>query len=96
MNTPKYVIVYGPPKSGKTLNKELLREFYECEQIFDAEATVGAEIQEIEGRTLILSTNTPYLAEDWLDENGVAAAIPIEEAAFLLRNKGWVTPEASV
>jgi hypothetical protein len=47
------VIVYGPPMSGKTLNKEIIAEHFKCDAVFD-----GAEAHEVlkyPGRCLVLS-----------------------------------------
>lgn len=51
---PKYVILYGPPRSGKTINKEALRVHYKCDYVFDAVAD-DASILSAGGRVMVLS-----------------------------------------
>lgn len=47
------VIVYGPPKSGKTLNRDAIAKHYSCDAIFDGDDAY--QIMNHEGRCLVLA-----------------------------------------
>jgi hypothetical protein len=53
---PKFVIVYGPPMSGKTINKEAMREHYKCDSVFDV-GFEDASILAAGGRVMVLATD---------------------------------------
>jgi hypothetical protein len=48
------IIVYGPPKSGKTLNREAIAKHFSCDAIFDGGDAEG--IMNHEGRCLVLAS----------------------------------------
>ena len=51
--TKEIVIVYGPPKSGKTLNRDAIAKHYSCDAIFDGDDAY--RIRNHEGRCLVLA-----------------------------------------
>lgn len=50
------VIVIGPPRSGKTLNREAIAKAYGCEKIYDAGEY---ELKTATGRVLVLAQEHP-------------------------------------
>lgn len=88
---PTYVIIHGPPCSGKTLNREALRKHYKCGPVFDHDLSGLAEAR---GRILILTESKPVLSPG----NGRLALegkyIPIEEAKIALGAKWQNQPTA--
>lgn len=88
---PKYTIVYGPPASGKSLNKTALKAHYKCAHVFDDDNyNHGAE--KCRGGVLILSWTDKI--KDPSDRRRLlkgARKIPVEQAAKALGRK-WITP----
>lgn len=86
-----FVVVYGPPATGKTLNREALREHYRCRAVMDDWPSLAHELRGQTGRVLILSTTdqvrNPY------DHRRILKArkVRIEDAAKALGPK-WITP----
>lgn len=83
----EFIIVFGEPRSGKTLNKVALRAHYNCDHVFD-----DHEIANAVGRILILSTTEDV--KDPRDRRRVLTnvlRVPVREAAIALGDK-WVEP----
>lgn len=51
---PDYLVIYGPPGSGKTLNREALRAHYKCATVVD-DWPQRRMLREVSGCVLILS-----------------------------------------
>jgi len=79
------VIVYGPPMSGKTLNKEILAEHFKCDAVFDG--VEGNKVFEYSGRCLVLS-NQPKVSG--MEVNG-AEIVHVERVKELIGD-AWREP----
>jgi len=87
-----FVVVYGPPASGKTLNGEALRKHYKCLAVMDERVCQNQmPWLVIPGRVLLLALSErvrdPYDRRRWLKTRTVS----IEKAAHALGSK-WVQP----
>ena len=79
------VIVYGPPMSGKTLNKEIIAEHFKCDAVFDG--LEGDKVFEYPGRCLVLS-NQPKVSV--MEING-AEIVHVERVKELIGD-AWREP----
>ncbi len=53
-NLPTIVVIYGPPESGKTINRVALVKHYKCDHVFDS-GFDDMQIEESKGRVMVLS-----------------------------------------
>ena len=87
----EFVIVFGPPGSGKSLNKSALKTHYRCDLVFD-DVFDDHEIRQAKGRVLILShteeVKNPHDRRKLLTG---CLRVPVWEAAIELEEK-WVGP----
>jgi len=83
------IIIYGPPASGKTINAEVLRKHYRCDQVLDA-GFDDSRIIEARGRILVLSLEkVPKGPKGHRKLFAEAIAIPVQEAAFAVGD-AWI------
>lgn len=92
---PRFIIIYGPPGSGKTLNAAALKHFYDCRMVCE-EGRVPASVFKRDCNVLILS-NTPKVRDPRSQKNEAleGRVIDIEEAAAAL-GKRWIKPKVGV
>lgn len=95
-----FIIVYGPPASGKTINAERLRKHYRCDHVFDA-GFDNPKILSSSGRVMVLACEQyppgPRIgrAKGSSDFYQGAATIPVEEAKFALGGE-WIPTNTKV
>lgn len=53
------VIVYGPMASGKTTNKNRLKQHYKCNRIVDDWDDTGMDFRKLKDGDLVLTTSYP-------------------------------------
>lgn len=85
----KYIILHGPPRSGKTLNAQALKQHYNCDHVFDGFA-VNSRVIGIGGLVLIITCNAAIKGPKGnrrLFKDSVR--IPVAEAAIALGEK-WI------
>lgn len=88
----EFILVYGPPCSGKTLNVEAIRELFHCDHVHDCGLVLGAKIPWKPGRTLILvnAEDLPGL----LDSLPIIGMAEVGAAAAALGER-WIKPVPS-
>jgi hypothetical protein len=91
----EFVIVFGPPASGKTLNQAALKAHYKCDHVFD-DMFDDSRIAKATGRIMILSTTREVKEPRGLHPGRRrlitdALFVPVSEAAFALGEK-WIAP----
>lgn len=90
MKKPNYVIVFGPPASGKTLNAAALKRHYKCDYVFD----IGFHDRQIaESREKILILSHTKKVKDPRDRRRLiqnAVFVSIQEAAAAIGSESVV------
>lgn len=86
-----YLILHGPPMSGKTLNSEALKRHYKCDHVFDG-GFDDARIAGAKGRVMVLTCDAnikgPRGHRKMFKES---VRIPVQEAVVMLGRR-WVAP----
>ena len=89
----EYLVVYGPPASGKTLNAQAMKEALGYDHVFDADFH-GLEILEARGRIILLAHSEEVRCPD--DRRRfVLRKKPIEAVKRLLGAR-WTEPRSEV
>ena len=90
-----FVVIYGPPGSGKTVNKEALRLHYRCSAVIDDGDRIQRwQLRGLKGRVLVISSGTGL--RDPFDRRRVLECryIRVDAAAKAL-GANWVKPRDS-
>ena len=90
----EYIIILGPPASGKTLNREALRKHYKCDHVFDG-GFDRAKIVAAAGRIMVLTCDPNLKGPSGhrkMFKNAVW--IPVRAAEIALGSR-WIAPEAN-
>ena len=89
--TPTYIVVHGPPCSGKTLNSATLAHYFGCDAIFDdMPGPAGFVFEGTPTRVLWLCNHEHIYTKHAPDPNE-AAYVAVGVAAALLGDR-WVNP----
>jgi AAA+ superfamily predicted ATPase len=99
----EFVVVYGPPATGKTINAKALQDHYGCHtaiidvgrQLFTADTINYYARPRTSGRILVLD-NSKELRDPFDRRRKLTNAqfVSVEEAAKALGNK-WISPKES-
>lgn len=85
----EYLVIHGPPMSGKTLNAHALKEHYKCDHVFDAHES---GIRDATGRVMILTWDPDVRGPSGMRYAFKGAVrIPIHEARTMLGDR-WIEP----
>lgn len=94
---PTFTIVYGPPKSGKTLNARALMEHYGCSVFCDGDPLYLKSPRlnrfDEEDPVLILSTSEKVYYADAQRTRVEGVTVPVSEAARALGSKWEFKPD---
>lgn len=87
----EYLVVYGPPCSGKTLNAEMIIEVLGYDYAFDAAAASPAVLQSITGRVVLFS-HTDQVRDPDDRKRFILWRKSIEQVKRELGH-GWIEPD---
>lgn len=91
--SPQLVVVYGGPGTGKTLNEQALKDFFQCEWVYHDILGSPQPSRKQAPVTRCLITMLPeHIGEASRKGHLDGAAIINVEAAALLLGDKWITP----
>lgn len=83
-----YVLIYGPPSSGKTLNRTALGKHYGCTKVLEDFDVVRTLPEDIGAKILVLGWRSHYALLRGQD----VRSIPVHAAKIAL-GKDWIEPD---